>query len=49
MTKTTANEGDSEITLGDVLLTVTGQNDNYNTAKADVKQSGTPMPNLIYG
>lgn len=49
VTKTTANEGDSEITLGNVLLTVTGQNNNYNTATATVKQNGTPMPDLIYG
>lgn len=49
VTKTTANEDDSEITLGNVLLTVTGQNNNSNTATATVKQNGTPMPDLIYG
>lgn len=49
VTKTTANENAGEIILGDILLTVTGQNNNQNTATATVKQSGTPMPDLIYG
>lgn len=49
VTKTTANESDSEVTLGNVLLTVIGQNNKQNTATAVVKQNGTPMPDLIYG